>query len=274
MAKEKKPAKDTKKDANRYSRILERIFTLRRKGTASLVPFAREDLAKAARHLGIAFPKNPGDIIYSYRYRSSPPRVIALTQPAGMEWIIEGTGRAQYAFKLVKINRIVPDPAYLPIKVPEATPEIIGAYALSDEQALLAKVRYNRLIDLFLGLTAYSLQNHLRTTVKGIGQIEIDEIYVGVDKTGSQFVVPVQAKGGNDQLSVVQARQDIMCCQEKFIPLVCRAVSAQFMAADVIALFELTLSAGVVKVVDQRHYKLVPADSITSEDLAAYRRKL
>ena len=53
--------------------------------------------------------------------------------------------------------------------------------AMSDEQALLAKVRYNRLIDVFLGLVAYSLQNHLRTTVTEMGQIEIDEIYVKLD---------------------------------------------------------------------------------------------
>src|SRR5271157_4057421 len=37
-------------------------------------------------------------------------------------------------------------------------------YKFTDEQALLAKVRYTRLIDTFLGITAYSLQNHLRTT--------------------------------------------------------------------------------------------------------------
>ena len=70
---------------------------------------------------------------------------------------------------------------------------------MSDEQALLAKVRYNRLIDVFLGVAAYSLQNHLRTTVSDVGQLEIDEIYVGVDRQGRQYVMPVQAKGGSDR---------------------------------------------------------------------------
>ncbi len=68
------------------------------------------------------------------------------------------------------------------IKIPDATPEIVSAYALSDEQALLAKVRYNRLLDIFLGVATYSLQNHLRTTVTGLGQAEIDEIYVAIDR--------------------------------------------------------------------------------------------
>ena len=77
----------------------------------------------------------------------------------------------------MEATTIVPREELLTIKVPDATPQIIGAYALGDEQVLLAKVRYNRLVDVFLGITAYSLQNHLRTTVKDMGQIEIDEIY-------------------------------------------------------------------------------------------------
>jgi hypothetical protein len=55
-------------------------------------------------------------------------------------------------------------------------------YALNDEQALLAKLRYNGLVDIFVGIACYSLQSHLRTTVSGLGQVEIDEIYIGIDK--------------------------------------------------------------------------------------------
>ena len=77
----------------------------------------------------------------------------------------------QYRFKLVKETRIVPNTNLVSIGIPDATPEVIRAYRLDDEQALLAILRYNRLIDTFLGLTTFSLQNHLRTTVDGIGQI-------------------------------------------------------------------------------------------------------
>jgi hypothetical protein len=147
------------------------------------------------------------------------------------------------------------------------------SYALSDEQALLAKVRYNRLLDVFLGLATYSLQNHLRTTVRNLGQVEVDEIYVGIDKRGCQYVLPVQAKGGADQLSVVQAKQDIACCQEKFPHLVCRAISAQFISADLIALFELALDGDIVKIIEEKHYLLVPGDQISSVDLQSYARR-
>ena len=39
-----------------------------------------------------------------------------------------------------------------------------------EEQMLLGIARYNRLIDTFLGLTTYSLQNQLRTTVEGMAR--------------------------------------------------------------------------------------------------------
>jgi hypothetical protein len=51
-------------------------------------------------------------------------------------------------------------------KVPDSTPGVVAKYALSAEQALLAKVRYNRLVDIFTGVACSSLQNHLRTTLR------------------------------------------------------------------------------------------------------------
>ena len=184
---------------------------------------------------------------------------------------IELAGQSKYRFKAVKLNRIVPREDSLAILIPDSTPEIIVKYAQTDEQALLAKVRYNRLIDIFLGISAYSLQSHMRTTVAGMGQIEIDEIYVGVNKFGTQFVVPVQAKGGNDKLGSVQCKQDIACCHAKFPDALCRSVAVQFMADGAIAMFELSLLGDELKVAEERHYRLVSADSISSEELAKYR---
>jgi hypothetical protein len=106
--------------------------------------------------------------------------------------------------------------------------------------------------------------------VTGLGQVEIDEIYVAIDKRGRQYVLPVQAKGGSDQLSSVQTKQDIACCGEKFPELICRAISAQFISADLIALFELGLSGEEVWIIEERHYRLVPADQISAADLKSY----
>lgn len=263
-----------KKEArpNRYQLIIESIFFRHwQKGEAQF-EFERTEIETVAQELGVKLPKNQGDITYALRYRIDFPERILDTQPEGLEWIIEGAGRARYRFKLVKKTRILPRQDLARISIPDATPELIRAYALDDEQALLAIVRYNRLIDTFLGLTTYSLQNHLRTTVKGIGQIEIDELYVGLDKHGCHYIIPVQAKGGTDQIGVVQTTQDVRFVEQKFPGMRCRAISAQFMEGGVVALFELTLQDDEVKVVEERHYKLVPATELDNFAIRDYRR--
>lgn len=263
-----------KTSSNRYVAILDFIFQSHYNNEAKELLFDRDEIAVAAEHLKIDLPKNLGDLIYSFRYRIELPAAIRATASAGQEWIIEAAGRSKYLFKQVKISRIVPRSELMTIKIPDATPEIVLSYAQGDEQALLAKVRYNRLIDIFLGITTYSLQNHLRTTVRGVGQIEIDELYIGLDRHGSHYVIPVQAKGGKDQLSVVQTAQDLACCKEKFPSLVCRAVSAQFMDDQRIAMFELMVQDEQVKVVDEKHYKLLPASEISKNDLEIYRARI
>jgi len=261
-----------KKPKPRYDALIAEIFKRHFRKGKSEFSFSREEIETVASELGVKLPKNLGDVIYSFRFRKGLPKSVLDTASENMEWIIELAGHGNYKFRLSKINRIAPRESQLQIKIPDSTPEIISRYALTDEQALLAKVRYNRLIDIFLGITAYSLQNHLRTTVKDIGQIEVDEIYVGVNRQGAQFVVPVQAKGGKDQIGVVQTAQDISCCEEKFPNLICRAVSVQFLDDDAIAMFELALVDGDICVVDERHYRLVPSDEITAKDLDHYIR--
>jgi hypothetical protein len=258
------------KQQSRYDAIVEEVFKEHYRKGVTEFEFSREEFEAKAKVIGIVLPKNLGDLLYSFRYRKELPQTIKATAEDGLEWIIEGAGRARYRFRQARINRIVPRNELVSIKIPDSTPEIISAYAQGDEQALLAKVRYNRLVDIFLGVTAYSLQNHLRTTVEGVGQIEVDEIYVGIDRHGRQFVIPVQAKGGSDKHGAVQTQQDIACCRGKFPTLICRPVSAQFMTADRIALFELTVDGDEVKVVDEKHYQLVPAADISSDDLKSY----
>lgn len=254
-----------------YNKIIERVFLDRYRPGDIEVEFVREDLADAATALGVPRPKNFGDLLYTFRYRRPLPEAILDTAPAGQEWTIRGAGQAAYTFRLVTVNRIIPNPALMTIKIPDATPEIVSAHAMSDEQALLAKIRYNRLLDVFLGVSAYSLQNHLRTTVRHIGQIEVDEIYVAVDSNGRQFVLPVQAKGGSDQLSVVQSEQDLLWCRERLPDLICRPILTQFAQDDLIAMFEVALDQGEIRVVQEKHYRLVPASDVTPEDLLLYR---
>ena len=256
---------------NRYRALIEKIFFDHYTDGATEFEFVRKEFDEAADELGLDRVKNIGDVNYAFRYRGARPGSILETQPDGYEWIIEGAGRGRYRFKLVKESRIAPREDLVVIDIPDATPELIRAYALDDEQALLAIVRYNRLIDTFLGLTTYSLQNHLRTTVEGMGQIEIDELYIGLDKRGCHYVIPVQAKGGKDQIGIVQTTQDIRFVDQKFPGMRCRAIAAQFMDDRVVALFELTLQDDEIKVVEERHYRLVPVDELDRDAIRDYR---
>lgn len=257
---------------NRYSAIIERIFQSRYKKGTRQVDFDREDIVQVAQELGIDLPKNLGDLIYSFRYRTELPASI---QAAGGDetWIIRPAGRAKYRFVLVPNKPIVPNENMVTTKIPNATPGVVAKYALGDEQALLAKLRYNRLIDIFTGVTCYSLQNHLRTNVPEMGQVETDELYAGVDKKGAHYVIPVQAKGGRDRISIVQIEQDIAVCATKFPALICRPVAAQFMRDDVIALFEFAEGSEGVGIVAEKHYRLVPPEDVSDEDLEEYRTR-
>jgi hypothetical protein len=261
---------DPSEEKNRYVRIIERIFLDRYQDGSEKVPFEREDIERAAGQLGIRLPKNIGDLIYSFRFRTQFPESITSKAPRGKSWIIRLVGRSRYAFVACRLTVIAPRPDMAVTKVPDATPGIIDKYALGDEQALLAKLRYNRLVDVFTGVTCYSLQSHLRTSVPQIGQVETDEVYIGLDRRGVHYVFPVQAKGGKDKQNVVQVEQDIGVCAAKFPLLICRPLAAQFMSDGTIAMFELECQGDDVAILSEKHYRLVPQESLTPADLKAY----
>lgn len=188
-------AKSNTEKVNRYGRIIEHAFLKNHKEGDQETLVTRDEFVAACKQLKINAPKNIGDVPYTFRYRGDLPAKVVKAAPKGKHWIIMPAGKGIYRFEAVKhpfpspsINRAV-------VKIYDATPVILVANALQDEQARLATLRHNRLIDIFLRLTCYSLQNHMRTTVKNMGQIEVDELYLGVDKQGAQYVIPVQAKG-------------------------------------------------------------------------------
>jgi len=256
---------------NRYQAIIERIFLSKFKAKLREVDFDRDDITRVGDEFGIDLPKNLGDLVYSFRYRASLPDSIRSKAGGGETWIIRPVGKGKYRFALVPDRAIVPNENMTATKVPDSTPGIVVKYALSDEQALLAKIRYNRLIDIFTGVACFSLQNHLRTTVPDMGQVETDEMYVGVDKAGIHYVIPVQAKGGTDRLSIVQIEQDIGVCTDKFPSLVCRPIASQFMKDNVIVLFEFAQDDDGVGIACEKHYRLVPPEDVTEKDLEQYR---
>lgn len=257
-------------EESRYVRIISEVFRTHYTKGSEEVRFEREDLNRAADALQVPRVKNLGDIVSSFKFRQELPAAIQNEARTGFEWRLETAGRSTYRFRQVRPFSVKPNPNLAETKIPDATPGIVARYALGDEQAVLAKLRYNRLVDIFTGVACYSLQNHLRTSVEGIGQIETDEIYVGVDKRGVQFIFPIQAKRRNDTLGPQQIEQDLALCREKFPTLVCRPIAAQFIEDDRIAMFELQESSEGLRIVSERHYRLVARDDVSPEDLRRY----
>jgi hypothetical protein len=261
------------KTGSRYDVIIEDIFFSHyRRGQTKLV-FERKEIEAAASKLKIRLPKNLGDLVYSFRYRTELPERIVQTAPEGMHWIIRPAGPSRYSFNLSAEAKIQPSALLAITKVLDSTPGIIEKYALNDEQALLAKIRYNRLVDTFTSLTCFSLQSHLRTTVPGMGQVETDEIYIGIDKRGVHYVLPVEAKAASDRVGVVQIEQDFAVCKAKFPEAIARPVAAQFIDPATIAMFEFGLGEQGVVITSEKHYKLVLPSDLSEEELREYQRR-
>ena len=113
-------------------------------------------------------------------------------------------------------------------------------------------------------------------------QIETDDLSVGIDRHGAQYIIPVQAKGETERVGAVQIIQDIYSCREKFEHLAVRAVAAKTINVDeldgglslyTIALMEVGVdtSYNVFKIREE-HYRIVPSGMIDEYDLAAYRK--
>ncbi len=258
----------------KYEQVIEWVFNRNYQPGKVRIAFNREDLITASEALGFERIKNLGDIPYSFRFRRELPVSVRRVAPEGTEWIIVGAGVGEYQFRLAAPGKIRPNPHIRPVKVPDATPEIVRHYAHGkDEQSLLTRARYNRLIDIFTGITCYSIQNHLRTTVSGIGQVEVDEIYVGINKRGTHFVLPCQAKSPGDKFGIVQVMQDIALCQERYPNAICKPIALQFMGDNCVAILELAVTEEYemlkFSIVEERHYELVPRAQISDEELRA-----
>ncbi len=219
----------THEELSQYDKVIEDLFFKKYPKTNSEIitefPFLKTELVESGESLGIK-AKNVPDIIYTYRSRGDFPEKILKTG----NWIIEPRGKGKYAF--VKINKspfISIQDGLSEIEILNSLPEIVEDYSAEDEQGLLSSIRYNRLIDIFTKVTCFPLQSHIRTTIKNKGQIEIDEIYVGIDREGKKYIFPLEAKSPQerDKLGWVQITSMVEFAKQNFPDLICRPICAK-----------------------------------------------
>jgi hypothetical protein len=240
---------------NAYDRVLLRVFQKRWKPGKTEVPFDKDDVMDAAAALKLRI-KNAADIIYTFRSRRKLPEEIARHG----NWVISSRGSGRYALEQVGGAVLVEVPKTLKaFPVPYAVPEIVAAHLSRDEQGLLTIARYNRILDVFTGLACFHLQSHVRTQIKGHGQVEIDELYVGVDKDGRGYVLPVEGKEEGESLGIDKAISLTLFAREKYPDLICRPVAILREGEHQLACIEFEPSTDInkVEVREMRRYLLV-----------------
>ena len=156
-----------------------------------------------------------------------------------------------------------PYPMRLATRLYDDTPQVVLRNVVGPRQRMLAQIRYNRLLDRFLGMPAYSLGFWSGRVGKEL--IEIDDVYVAVNRSGRQFVVPVQARVGDNRQGKVHAARDIDWCKKKMPQSICWPILAQFVTSSRIAFLSLCVYEGEIKVVEERHYELVPCQFMDPE---------
>jgi hypothetical protein len=203
---------------------------------ATTVPFERDDLAESAERQGLSRPKNLGEPIYQYRYVKPMPPAVAEMAPPGKEWVIRGRGAAKYAFEAVELAWFTPREDLPEVQIPNATPRLVEQHSLADEQALLSRVRHAGLVSLATGVVAQHLQSHLRSTVSS-GQVEIDDLYVGIDDRGQHYAIPIEAKAGSGRVSLIQVEQATEFCLARKQDAVCIPLGIQLLPDESIYFF-------------------------------------
>ncbi len=247
------PSDQREKD---YDRIITSLFNSKFKEGSYEIDFTKDELVAVARKLRIAL-RNPPDVVYTYRSRSNLPQPIL---DKG-NWVIRPKGKGRFSFLKSKRKPFVDiQEGLLAIEIPNALPEIIEKHASEDEQALLSSIRYNRLVDIFTEITCFHLQSHIRTTIDGEGQIEIDDLYVGIDTDGNEHILPLEAKSGDgrDKLGWIQISNMVKFARQNFPKLKCRPIAAKPAGHNKIYLieFENNPNSEEISIVQIKLYKL------------------
>lgn len=181
------------------------------------IEFTVRDMRQVANDLGIEIGNAP-DLVYRMRARTRLPDDIL---DMGFT-ILRGVGRGLYALEVggeavvhLPEHEIFEHNDQTPLPVRRLLPENLVEL---DEQGLLTMVSYCRLLDHFTGLTVYRLRSHVRRSVPGVGQAELDEIDVGVAlrDDDTPVVFPIEAKAADEVINRVQVATAVAYCQNYF----------------------------------------------------------
>jgi len=222
---------------SQYDEVILEVFLRHHQPGVERLIFEKDELAEICLKHGITV-RNIPDIIYTYRARRMLPDRILTSG----HWAIEPAGRGTYAFRLLRNppHFEIPFQDYEPVDIYNAIPEVVEGLLRQDEQSLLTRILYNRLADIFTGLTCFHIQNHYRSFVEEMGEVELDAIYVGVDRGGTLFVIPIEAKSQaeNEMIGRIQVSHLVKLVRQDFGKLQRRIIAIKALQDGTIAMVE------------------------------------
>jgi hypothetical protein len=234
---------------------------------ASDIPFDKDRLVHHGSELvrlGIGkrdiVVKNFPDALYTFRARADLPKEILQDG----HFAIVGRGKGRYAFvRIPRPNRFHFPPRMKSLRIQDQTPTWVHPYMGNDEQAMLTKIQSNNLLATYLGLDAsFRLQSHARIGVKGYGQVEVDELYVGKKKTGDVGIA-IEAKNSapEDCLNISQLFGCAQGLKRRFPPTMPKhLVGAKRDTSKRICLAEFAIAdhpSGITQIRDWCAYEMV-----------------
>lgn len=239
-----------------YDKIITTLFLAKFEEDQTEIDFTKDELVEIASELQIPL-RNPPDVVYTYRSRANLPAVILEKG----NWVIKSKGKGKFSFfKSGRKPFVEIQEGLHAIEVLTAVPEIVEKYSQDDEQAVLGVIRYNRLVDTLTKVTCFHLQSHARTTIEGEGQVEIDDLYVGIDREGTQYILPLEAKSAEerDKLGWIQVANMAKFAKQHYPQLKCRPIAAKPIDRNTIYMIEFddNPDAEKVAIVQIRLYKL------------------
>ncbi len=157
----------------------------------------------------------------------------------------------------VPVHDLTPAIDQTPMPVRRLLPETM---AEMDEQALLSVVGYCQLLDHFTGMKIYRLRSHVRKSVPGIGQAELDAIDVGIASGDNDVpvVFPIEAKAVSDELNRVQIYNMIRYAAHYFPGLTVRplALKVDYQSAIHIMEFNVASRPGELRIIRSASYAI------------------
>lgn len=248
-----------------YVPVILKLFMDRWRPGAATVVFSLDDVRTAVEAVRAvsATPdsissRNPADVIYRMRSRTKLPDEIL---DKGFH-VLRAVGRGRYQFEKassgimeVPVRDLTPAIDQTPMPVRRLLPITM---AEMDEQALLSVVGYCQLLDHFTGMKIYRLRSHVRKSVPGIGQAELDAIDVGISSGEDDvpIIFPIEAKAVSDELNRVQIFNMIQYAAHYFPGLKVRplALKVDYQSAVHIMEFNVAGRPGDLRIINSASY--------------------